>query len=267
MASEAKENRVLRKPVPKHPTPQAHSPTGQAFPNFGDTSPVPVAIKTFEQNKVPSALSQFHSIASTLSRRPSHRSNTSKGPLEVSLQEYRRQHGRDQAVEGELSIDSMPAELEGSQPVNTNTAAGLSAPPVPPHGQYVQQHVHQLGISQTQLPQSYFVMDSTTGLAYLPTALPIPRPFSPPAAISTSYEILGVPVVTSSNMMDREKEAIVKRYREEFRGMTNMGERFIRRLVDLDLEREKKTFEGLVWRGAGHDEFVGFAEWLISGGE
>ena len=266
MASEAKENRVLRKPVPKHPTPQAHSPTGQAFPNFGDTSPVPVAIKTFEQNKVPSALSQFHSIASTLSRTPSHRSNTSKGPLEMSLQEYRRQHGRDQAVEGELSTDSMPAELEGSQPVNTNTA-GLSAPPVLPHGQYVQQHVHQLGISQTQLPQSYFVMDSTTGLAYLPTAQPIPRPFSPPAAISTSYEILGVPVVTSSNMMDREKEAIVKRYREEFRGMTNMGERLIRRLVDLDLEREKKTFEGLVWRGAGHDEFVGFAEWLISGGE
>jgi hypothetical protein len=151
MASKARENRVIRKPVPKHPTPQAHSPIGRAFPNFGDTSPVPVAIPTFEQNKVPSALTQFHSIASTLSRTPSHRGNTSKDPLEMSLQEYRREHGRDQDLEGELSTNSMPAELEGSQPVNTNTV-GLSAPPVPPHGQYVQQHVHQLGISQTQLP-------------------------------------------------------------------------------------------------------------------
>jgi hypothetical protein len=184
----------------------------------------------------------------------------------MSLQEYHRQHGRDQDVEAELSTDSMPAELEGIQPVNTNTA-GLSAPSVPPHGQYVQQHAQQLGIPQTQLPKSYFVVDSTTGLAYLPTTQPKPRPISPPAAISTSYEFLGVPVVTSSNTMDRAKEAIVRRYGEEFRGMTNMGEGLIRRLVDLDLEREKGIFEGLVWRGAGHDEFVGFAEWLIRGGE
>jgi hypothetical protein len=266
MTSKARESRVIRKPVLKHPIPQAHSPTGRAFPNFRDTSPVPVVIPTFEQKKEPSALSQFHSIASTLSRTPNHRSNTSKDPLEMSLQEYHRQHGRDQDVEAELSTDSMPAELEGIQPVNTNMA-GLSAPSVPPHGQYVQQHVQQLGIPQTQLPKSYFVVDSTTGLAYLPTTQPKPRPISPPAAISTSYEFLGVPVVTSSNTMDRAKEAIVRRYGEEFRGMTNMGEGLIRRLVDLDLEREKRIFEGLVWRGAGHDEFVGFAEWLIRGGE
>jgi hypothetical protein len=112
-------------------------------------------------------------------------------------------------------------------------------------------------------------MDPTTGMANYPTSqvISIARPISSPAAISTSYEFLGVPVVTSYNPVERAKEVIIQRYAQEFRGMTSMGEALIRKLVDVGLEREGRRFEGLVWTGAPNEELVGFAEWLMRDGD
>ena len=59
----------------------------------------------------------------------------------------------------------------------------------------------------------------------------------------------------------------MQRYEQEFRGITDMGKEMIGRLVELDLEREMRRFEGLVWRGAGDEELKGFAEWLMRGEE
>jgi hypothetical protein len=112
-------------------------------------------------------------------------------------------------------------------------------------------------------------MDPITGIAYCPTshAKLVARPVSPPSAISASYEFLGVPVAMSYNPMESAKQVLVQRYVQEFRGMTEMGERLVRRLVDSDLEGERGRFEGLVWTGAANEELVAFAEWLMKGGE
>jgi len=109
-------------------------------------------------------------------------------------------------------------------------------------------------------------MDTDTGMAYYPTAEahPISRPLSPPS-VSASFELLGVPVVRSNNLADRAREVIMQRYEQEFRGITDMGKEMIGRLVELDLEREMRRFEGLVWRGAGDEELKGFADWLMRG--
>ena len=85
--------------------------------------------------------------------------------------------------------------------------------------------------------------------------------------MSPSYDFLGVPVVTSYNPMERGKEMIVQRYSKEFRGMSSIGEGMIRRLVDMDLEREERGLEPLVWRNASHEELAGFAERLMNGVE
>jgi hypothetical protein len=99
-------------------------------------------------------------------------------------------------------------------------------------------------------------MDPTTRMAYYSTSqtIPIARSISSPAAISASYEFLGIPVVTSYNPMEKAEEVIVQRDTQEFRGTTSMGEGLIRRLVDVDLEREGRRFEGLVWTRAPNED-------------
>ena len=73
--------------------------------------------------------------------------------------------------------------------------------------------------------------------------------------------------MTSYNPLARAKEVIVQRYSQEFQGMSSIGEDMIRRLVDMDLEREGRSLEAMVWRNASQAELAGFAERLMKGSE
>ena len=140
-------------------------------------------------------------------------------------------------------------------------------PPYPPVEESTSQYIIQQPATYTQLPQSYFIMDASTGMSYYPDAhtSPVARPISPPAATSPSYEFLGVPVMKSYNPLAGAKEVIIQRYSQEFQGMSSIGESMIRRLVDMDLEREGRSFEAIVWRNAPQEELAGFAERLMMG--
>jgi hypothetical protein len=46
---------------------------------------------------------------------------------------------------------------------------------------------------------------------------------------------------------------------------SSIGEGMIRRLVDVDLEREGRSLEAMVWRNASYEELAGFAERLMRG--
>lgn len=184
----------------------------------------------------------------------------------MSLQEYQRQQRGQQDLEAELSTKMMPQELEGSQAV-INTAP-IVPPKTPKSERNLQLPAPHVILPPSQPLQPYFVMDPETGVACLPSAqaAPVVRPISPPATSSTSYEFLGVPVITSYNPQGKAKEMIAQRYAQEFRGMSSMGEALIRKMVDIDLGRERRRFEGLVWRRARDEELVEFAEWLMRGG-
>jgi len=149
-----------------------------------------------------------------------------------------------------------------------HTSNASPQPPYPPV-EFTPQYISQQPATQPQLPQSYFIMDADTGMAYYPDAQtsPVVRPISPPAATSPSYEFLGVPVMTSYNPLARAKEVIVQRYSQEFQGMSSIGEGMIRRMVDIDLEREGRSLEAMVWRNAPQEELAGFAETLMKGSE
>ena len=71
--------------------------------------------------------------------------------------------------------------------------------------------------------------------------------------------------MTSYNPLARAKEVIVQRFNQEFQGMSSIGEDMIRRLVDMDLEREGRGLEALVWRNASHEELARFSERLMGG--
>ena len=71
--------------------------------------------------------------------------------------------------------------------------------------------------------------------------------------------------MTSYNPLARAKEVIVQRYSQEFQGMSSIGEGMIRRLVDMDLEREGRSLEAMVWRNASEAELAGFAESVDEG--
>ena len=73
--------------------------------------------------------------------------------------------------------------------------------------------------------------------------------------------------MTSYNPLARAKEVIVQRYNQELQGMSSIGEDMIRRLVDMDLEREGRSLEAMVWRNASQAELAGFAETLMKGSE
>jgi hypothetical protein len=73
--------------------------------------------------------------------------------------------------------------------------------------------------------------------------------------------------MTSYNPLARAKEVIVQRYSQEFQGMSSIGEGMIRRLVDIDLEREGRSLEAMVWRNAPQEELTGFAETLMKSSE
>lgn len=69
--------------------------------------------------------------------------------------------------------------------------------------------------------------------------------------------------MTQETPMQKAKEIVVQRYAQEFRGMTSMGERLIRSLVELDLEGRTGEFERLVLGGAEDEELVAFAERMM----
>ncbi|KAE9381959.1 hypothetical protein N431DRAFT_440764 [Stipitochalara longipes BDJ] len=222
MISNFRRREVSRKPLPAHSTPRTYSP-----------DPLPATFTQIDEDHYPS---QLHSIPSTISRAPSPRSHTAINSPEMSLQEYQRQHGRRQDLEEEFSTDAMAQELEGNTPY-PSTAPAL---PPPASQQWTQPPAPIIIIPPPDLP-SYFIMDTDTGMAYYSTAqsLPIARPLSPPS-ISASYDILGVPVITSYNPADRAKDVILWRYAQECHGMTVIEEEMIKRLMELDLEREEE---------------------------
>ncbi|KAN0122012.1 hypothetical protein V8E51_000338 [Hyaloscypha variabilis] len=257
MISKFKTKAVTRKPLPDHSIPRAHSPNP---PSSGSGR--------INGNH---ASSQLDSIAFLPPRVPDPRSSnpshTAADSSQMSLQEYQRQHGRQQDLEDELFPDTIPQQLEGSQ--TDSILPRLSIPQAAPYSEHRDQPpAPVIIVPPAELPHSYFIMDTDTGMACYPTVEthPISRPLYPPT-VSSSFDLLGVPVITSSNPADRAKGVIMQRYEQEFRGMIDMGKEMIGRLVELDLERERRRFEGLVWRGAGDEELKGFAEWLMRGEE
>ena len=251
MASRPKSKAVPRKPLPDYSIPRTHPPN---FP-------------TSASDRVES---EYHpSDPSTLSssrRAQDYRNSTATDSPQMSLQEYHRQHGGGQEVEYEASTDMIPQELEGSAP--STTIAPSSSPPTAYSDYSIQPSSPVIVVPPPELPQSYFIMDTDTGMAYYPTAQahPISRPLSPPSVFA-SYDIMGVPVITSNNPADRAKDVIKQRYVQEFQAMTQVGERLLLRLVELDIERERRRFERFVWSDAGNEELMGFAEWLMRGEE
>ncbi|PMD18143.1 hypothetical protein NA56DRAFT_707187 [Hyaloscypha hepaticicola] len=165
-----------------------------------------------------------------------------------------------------LPANASPQAHSLIDPPKSTPKASLQQPS-PPAQHSAQQYLYQRPDTQAQLSQSYFIMDADKGIPYYPDAQtsPLARPISPPAALSPSYEFLGVPIVTSYNPMERAKEVIVQRYSQEFQGMSSIGEGMIMRLVDMDLEREGRGLEALVWRNASHEELARFSERLMRG--
>lgn len=255
MTSKKNRKAVPSKPLPDNLTPRAHPPNP------------PRLISGFIESDHNASYLNYSSSSPTASHR---RASTAAVSPELSLQEYQRQHGGgqnlDEGEEEEASSDMIPQELEGSFPLPITKR--VKPPPSPSFDHSNQPSSPVLILPPPELPQSYFIMDTDTGMAYYPTAqaLPISKPLSPPS-ISASYDIQGVPVITSNNPADHAREVIKQRYTQEFQGMTQVGEELIRRIVDLDVERERRRFERLVWSGAADAELVGFAEWLMRGEE
>ena len=69
--------------------------------------------------------------------------------------------------------------------------------------------------------------------------------------------------MTQKTQMQKAKEVIVQRYVQEFHGMTSVGEKLIRKLVELDLEGSMGEFERLVWGEAQKEELIAFAESMM----
>lgn len=198
----------------------------------------------------------FHSFTSAISRPFRQQSRTSESSQQAAL------------LDDDYRSEERPQQIENIGPQIECEA--IDPPPYPgspaPEPSFETAIIYRPASQPCPVPHAYFFLDTNTGIAYLPLGpQSLPTPVPPPGAIYKHYDFWGVPILSDFNPLQKARDVIVQRYAQEFRGISNLGVGMIRRLVDLDLEREQNLFMTLVWRNVGDDDLVIFAEKLMKG--
>lgn len=218
---------------------------------------------------------------------------------QMSLQEHQRQQASHADSEPETGTVSIPEEREAQEVQDPQHASPSRGPSSFLQTQQSPQQYRQPPFpvfSQPLQQQAYFIVDPTTGgplniqnmqfphpppLVFATPVLPYPTASGPPIQMPppppqytpiqpegielNQYDFMGVPVSTQSAPMNRVKEVLVRRYMREFqRPITRAGERLVRRMVDMDIDKDRQWLEAVVWRGANEEELLLYAEMKLA---